>query len=187
MKSTIRQSTIIVFLFSISMTVKGQTAPVKFSEGIIYSLGLESGWSAGKFKEQYSRTLGGSFQIDIPIAADIYIDGNAGYTNLNGKGGRGDIQMLPLTAGFKIFPFSLLYIQGNAGAGILLNKADVGYQKSTAFIYTPQIGFQFPVGGSNGLIDFGIRYHGSTKYTNNIAASRINYFAFRLAYAIASK
>jgi hypothetical protein len=43
---------------------------------------------------------------------------------------------------------SNIYVQGEAGAGFLLNKKDLGYTKSTAFIYAPQVGVLLPLNAS---------------------------------------
>jgi len=187
MKTSIKLSAILLAIFGLSSAAQAQTAPVKYSEGIIYSLGVESGVSAGNFKNDHKWTFGGSFQADVPLSENLYVNANAGYTNFYGKNSKADIHMIPVMAGIKYFPVSLFYVQADAGAGILLNKADLGYQQTTAFLYAPQVGVQFPVGGGNSMIDLGIRYQGTTKYTSNVADSKINYFGIRLAYAISTK
>ena len=94
--------------------------------------------------------------------------------------------MIPVKAGLKFFPIKDFYIQGEAGAAFALNKSDVGFDKSAAFIYAPQIGYQFPVGGTS-FIDAGVRYEGSTKFVSSADDSQVHFFALRLAYAFGAK
>jgi hypothetical protein len=81
----------------------------------------------------------------------------------------------------KFFPVSNFYVQGEAGAAFLLNKADYFNDKSTAFVYAPQVGVQFPVSGSS-FIDAGVRYEATTKYSSAFNNSKVNFFGVRVAY-----
>ena len=92
-----------------------------------------------------------------------------------------NIQLLPAKAGLKYFLIPNFYIQGEAGAAFLLNKSDLGDDKSAAFIYAPSIGYQFHIGG-NSYIDAGVRYEASTKFNSVVDDSKVNFFGLRVAY-----
>ena len=74
-----------------------------------------------------------------------------------------------------------LVIQGEAGAAFALNKSDVGFDKSAAFIWAPQVGYQFNIGGNN-YIDAGVRYQGSTDFVSGNSNSQVNFVGLRVAY-----
>jgi hypothetical protein len=116
----------------------------------------------------------------------LYVTANAGYDNFFGKNNQADLHLLPVLAGIKYFPVSKFYIQAAAGTGFVLNKDEVNYQKTAAFLYVPQIGVQFPAGGKN-FIDAGVRYEGTTKYTSSAANSKVSSIGLRVAYAFGTK
>jgi hypothetical protein len=190
MKTTIKILLLAGFSFySIHASAQNSgTQPVAHNS-IIYSVGVEGGYSTGNFKDAYKWNLGGSLQADIPVAKDIYVTVNAGYNNFFGRNLDGnaisptDIHLIPVTAGIKYFPLSMLYIQGSAGAAFALNKSDLNFDKTAAFMYVPQIGVQLPL-GSSGFIDAGAFYKGTTSFSNSsVFDNKINYFGLRIAYA----
>ncbi|MBS1527468.1 MAG: hypothetical protein JST19_17605 [Bacteroidetes bacterium] len=164
------------------------------SNGVILSVGADAGIPTGNFSNSYNWNLGGSIQADIPVVQNqLYVTVNAGYDNFFGKkniAGTGidvpNIQLLPVKAGLKYFPVSHFYIQGEAGAAFVLNKSDLNFGNSAAFIYAPQIGYQFPLGGKS-YLDAGVRWESSAKFTSNIDDSKINFFGLRVAYAFGTR
>jgi hypothetical protein len=64
----------------------------------------------------------------------------------------------------------------------LLNKDKTGVDKSTAFVYAPQIGVQFPVSANGNFIDAGVRYEATTKYTSGVDDSKVSFLGLRVAY-----
>ncbi|HEY0243967.1 MAG TPA: hypothetical protein VGC01_00255 [Mucilaginibacter sp.] len=195
MKNSFKFSALVLALAGLTLGAKAQTTtPVSgttsttSSTGVRYSIGVDAGLPTGNLSNGYNWSLGGSVQADIPVASQLFVTVNAGYNNIFGKDNIGgtnvsatNIQLLPVKAGLKFFPVSNFYIQGEAGAGFALNKADAGFNKSAAFIYAPQIGYQFQLGGKN-FIDAGVRYEGSTKFNSDIDDSKVNFVALRLAY-----
>lgn len=191
MKKSIKISTVLSLfsLIAIGASAQDKSTMKVTSNGIIYSVGAESGISTGNFKDSYKANLGGSIQADIPIVQQLYATVNAGYTNFFGKSnidGSGvsaiDIHYLPVMAGLKFFPIPEFYIQADAGAGFVLNKTDLRLDKTAAFLYAPQVGVQVPL-SSKSFIDAGIKYEGTTNFNNNPESSKINYFGLRVAYA----
>ncbi|MEO6850598.1 MAG: hypothetical protein ABI203_02295 [Mucilaginibacter sp.] len=197
MKTTFKISALVLAFAGLTFGAKAQTSATKSattSNGVIFSVGVDAGIPTGKLSDAYDWNLGGSLQADIPVVQQqLYVTVNAGYNNVFGKtniGGTGidapNIQLLPVKAGLKYFPVSHFYIQGEAGAAFALNKTDLAFDNSAAFIYAPQIGVQFPLGG-NSYLDAGVRYEASTKFNSAIDNSTVNFVGLRLAYAFGTK
>lgn len=193
MKSTFKIAALVLAFAGLSFGAKAQststTTSTTTSNGIRYSIGVEAGIPVGDLKDTHKWNLGGSVQADIPVASQLFVTINAGYNNIFGKkdigGVKGvdvtNIQLLPVKAGLKFFPIENFYIQGEAGAAFLLNKADTYNDKAVAFVYAPQIGVQFPVSAGGNFIDAGIRYEGTTKY-NTFSNSKVSFLGLRVAY-----
>ena len=197
MKNTFKFSALVAAFAAITLSASAQTtkpgAGSTTSNGVRFSVGVDAGIPTGNLSNSYNWNLGGSIQADIPVASQLFVTVNAGYDNIYGKknlDGTGvdatNIQLLPVKAGLKFFPVSNFYIQGEAGAGFALNKADVGFTNAAAFIYAPQIGYQFALGGKS-YIDAGVRYEATTKFNSNIDDSKVNFVGLRVAYAFDTK
>ncbi len=199
MKSTFKISALVLAFAGFALGAKAQTStttskPATTSNGVILSVGVDAGIPTGNLNNTYNWNIGGSVQADIPVIQhQLFVTVNAGYNSIQGKkniDGTGldatNIQLLPVKAGLKFFPVSNFYIQGEAGAAFLLNKSDLNDDKSAAFVYAPQIGVQFPLGGKS-YIDAGVRYEGTTKFNSNIDNSKVNFVGLRVAYAFDTK
>jgi len=193
MKSSIKISALALAFAAFTFSAKAQTTtPTTTStttaSGIRYSIGVDAGIPTGKLSDSYNWNLGGSLQVDIPVANQLFVTVNAGYDNVFGKkniDGTGvdvpNIELLPVKAGLKYFVVSNFYVQGEAGAAFVLNKNKIDANNSAAFVYAPQIGYQFQLGGKN-YIDAGVRYEASTKLNSNVDDSKVNFFGLRVAY-----
>jgi hypothetical protein len=200
MKSTLKISALVLAFAGFALGAKAQTTSTSASKstttsnGVILSVGADAGIPTGKFSDSYNWSLGGSVQADIPIVQhQLFATVNAGYNNIFGKkniNGIGlnapNIQLLPVKAGLKYFPIKSFYIQGEAGAAFALNKSNLGFDNSAAFLYAPQVGVQFPLGGKS-YIDAGVRYEATSKFNSSIDNSKINFFGLRVAYAFDTK
>jgi hypothetical protein len=195
MKSTLKISALVLAFAGLTLGAKAQTSTTSTtktstsSNGVILSIGVDAGIPTGKLSDAYNFNIGGSVQADIPVAQNLFATINAGYNSIQGKNnisGSGldatNIQLLPVKAGLKYFVVPHFYVQGEAGAAFALNKSDLGFDKSAAFVYAPQVGYQFPVGGKS-FIDAGVRYEASTKFNSDIDNSKVNFFGLRVAYA----
>jgi hypothetical protein len=195
MKSTLKISALVLAFAGLTLGAKAQTSTTSTtktstsSNGVILSIGVDAGIPTGKLSDSYNWNIGGSVQADLPVAQNLFVTVNAGYNSIQGKkniAGSGldatNIQLLPVKAGLKYFVVPHFYVQGEAGAAFALNKSDVGFDKSAAFVYAPQIGYQFPISGKS-FIDAGVRYEASTKFNSNIEDSKVNFFGLRVAYA----
>ncbi len=197
MKSTLKISALVLAFAGLTSGALAQTSSAtttKTTNGVILSVGVDAGIPTGNLNNGYNWNIGGSVQADIPVLPQqLFVTINAGYNSIQGKDnayGTGltatNIQLLPVKAGLKFFPVNHFYVQGEAGAAFALNKSDLGFNNSAAFIYAPQVGYQFPLGGKN-FIDAGIRYEGSTKFNSGDDNSQVNFVALRLAYAFGTK
>jgi hypothetical protein len=200
MKNTFRISALALAFAGFALGAKAQsTTPTSTStttkDGIRYSIGVDAGLPIGNFKDNYKWNLGGSVQADIPvISKQLFVTVNAGYNNIFGKndvevaGTNGtlvnptDFHLIPVKAGLKFFPIQNFYVQGEAGAAFLLNKSDVGANKSTAFVYAPQVGVQFPISANGNFIDAGVRYEATTKFATGVDQSKVSFLGIRVAY-----
>ena len=203
MKTTFKISALVLAFAGFALGAKAQTtttipASSKTStgpNGIVLSVGVDAGIPTGNLNNSYNWNIGGSVQADIPVIPhQLFVTVNAGYNSFQGKNNIGgltgldatNIQLLPVKAGLKYFPISHFYIQGDAGAAFALNKSDVGFDKSAAFVYAPQVGVQFPLGGKS-YIDAGVRYEATTKFSSGINDDKVNFFGLRVAYAFDTK
>jgi hypothetical protein len=196
MKNSLKISAIALAFTAFAFTAKAQTTTPSTTTsttttptGVRFSIGVDAGLPTGNLKNSYDWNLGGSVQADIPVVSNqLFVTVNAGYDNIFGKkniDGTGidatNIELLPVKAGLKFFIVPNFYIQGEAGAAFLLNKSNLGDNNSAAFIYAPQLGYQFQLGGKN-YIDAGVRYEASTKLNSNVDDSKVNFIGLRVAY-----
>ncbi|MDB4902543.1 MAG: hypothetical protein JWQ63_1824 [Mucilaginibacter sp.] len=198
MKSTLKISALVLAFAGFALGAKAQTTSTTTSKsttsnGVILSVGVDAGIPTGNLNNGYNWNIGGSVQADIPVVNQLFVTVNAGYNSIQGKSnafGTGltatNIQLLPVKAGLKFFPVNNFYVQGEAGAAFALNKSSVGFNNAAAFIYAPQIGYQFPLGGKS-FLDAGVRYEGSSKFTSGNDNSQVNFVALRVAYAFGTK
>jgi hypothetical protein len=195
MKNSFKISALAIAFAAFTFSAKAQTTtPTTTStstttaSGIRYSIGVDGGIPTGKLSDSYNWNLGGSLQVDIPVANKLFVTVNAGYDNIFGKkniDGSGvdvqNIELLPVKAGLKYFVVSNFYVQGEAGAAFVLDKTKIDANNSAAFVYAPQIGYQFQLGGKN-YIDAGVRYEASTKLNSDVDDSKVNFVGLRVAY-----
>ena len=198
MKRTIKIAALGIVFAGFALGAKAQTTTASssatLSNGVVFSIGVEGGIPTGKLNDSYNFTIGGSIQADMPVIPSLlFVTVNAGYTDINGKNnieGTGynatNIQLLPVKAGLKVFPVKYFYIQGEAGAAFALNKSDLGFDNTAAFLYSPQIGIQLPA-NSKSYFDAGLFYQGTTKFNSAVENSKVNYAGLRLAYAFGTK
>lgn len=189
MKNSIKISVIALAALSISTSsIKAQETKSERSQnlnGFRISVGPDAALPIGDFKDRYDWAIGGSVQGELPIAKNIFVTLNAGYSSFIKNDEytgpyKENLQLLPIKAGLKYFPVGNFFVQGEAGVSILLNKDDVGASKSATFAYAPQVGYQFKLDNNSG-IDLGIRFQGNSKFTDDGKSN--NFFGLRAAYS----
>ncbi|MGA9649571.1 hypothetical protein [Pedobacter sp.] len=193
MKNSLKFSSLALTFCVTTTAIYAQEASVTGEKkSIVYSLGIDGGISVGSFRNISKGNFGGTIQADFPITQKLNATANAGYINFYNTNdypsakATSDLQYIPVKGGLKYFPLKNIYIQGEAGAGFVLNKSDVGFDNSVAFVYAPQIGTRFAI-GSKSYLDAGVRYERSTEFKSASDESRLNYFGLRIAYAFSHK
>lgn len=168
--------------FSTSKLLAQTENPKEGPSSIRLSIGPETGIPVGALHNRYHWSVGGSAQLEIPITANKFsFIGSAGFNNFFSTSSgfnSNDLQLIPVKAGLRYYPVNNLYLQGQAGASFLINKEKGGYDKTAAFAYAPQIGYQFPVGRN--FIDAGVRWEGNSKFKSDGAFN--NFVGLRIAY-----
>lgn len=165
--------TAIAGLFAFS-NVSAQTKDVAMS-GNKFGIGAEFAFPTGSFGDVYNLGYGGSLQFQTPIAEKLNFTATAGYLNFTGKDlGAGfkaaDFGVIPVKIGARYFIAENFYAGGELGAAF-----GTGDNSETSFVYTPNIGVEFPV-SDKGSIDLGARYEA---WSNN---GTLKFVGLRLAY-----
>lgn len=118
------------------------------------SIGAEFGLPSGNFVSLSGIGLGASAKADFPVSSQIALTVNAGFMNFFGKRNQlinlRDLTFIPLKGGVK-YQNQSFYAEAQVGAGLSINS------QRNVFIWSPGIGNQFKLSGSNKL-DIGIRY-----------------------------
>ena len=186
MKTSIKIGVIalLTLIFFFNLQVKAQTTgkTESYGSGIRLSVGADAGIPLGSLKNNYEWNLGGSLQGDFPILKDqLYATLNSGYNNFFNKNDSplSNLHLIPVKAGLKYFLVRSVYIQGEAGAAFVTDKNTLGTDKSAAFVYAPQAGVLFNLGGRN-YIDAGVRFEGTSKLYTGGGAN--DFLGLRVAY-----
>ena len=173
---------IIMFMlvaFCISGTVMAQR-----SQNLKFSVGPELSIPTGNFSTGYSFGIGGTAQAELPVQQNFNVTGTAGIIFYNGKSvGNGykysGLTIIPIRIGGKYFFTEGIYGAAQIGIGII-NK-----EYSTAFAYSPQIGYEFRT-NSGKAVDVSFKYDGySSKEKNEygvLIGGTLSAIGFRAAY-----
>lgn len=184
MKKTIRTGiAVLAILTSLATGVNAQSKNER--PALIVSAGPEAGIPVGNWNNYYNWSLGGSVQGDLAvIGRTLYVNLNAGYTNVFAENAPGikDLQLIPVKAGLRYYPVSNLnlYVQGQAGVTFITNGTGLYNNKSTAFVYSPQIGYLIHLSKGN-YLDAGVKFEGNSKFVDGGESN--NLIGIRLAYA----
>ncbi|HEK19501.1 MULTISPECIES: outer membrane beta-barrel protein [unclassified Mucilaginibacter] len=170
MKKVLLMLTVICGL---SVAAKAQTS----SQTGKFSIGVEAGLPVGDASNSSNFIIGGSLKYDHPIAENTFITGSAGYSKFLMKSEFKDagysFYAIPVKVGVKYFFSPGFYGEGQLGAAFVTAKLDgLGSNSTTAFAYSPGIGYAFSPN-----VDLGVRYEGWSK---NGTTSQV---ALRLAYS----
>ena len=164
-------------MFAIS-NVSAQTKDPAMS-GQKLGIGAEFAFPTGDFGDYADFGYGGSLQFQTPIAEKLNFTATAGYINFKykdvtipgfGTFNGGNFGVIPVKIGARYFLAENFYAGGELGAAFT-----TGDNSETSFVYTPNIGVEFPV-SDKGSIDLGARYEA---WSNNGTAK---FIGLRLAY-----
>jgi hypothetical protein len=154
-----------------------------------FSLGLEAGYTAGPYAQRWNVGAGGTGQLEYFVRDNISMTLLSGYVGyLGDKESSGlkyrSINIVPVKAGVRFYLGRSFHVGGELGAGFLGN----GGSHTTAFAYSPIIGFNFKTRdseGQRGGVDISIKYDGYTFNDGDVPNGLGNTFAavgLRIAY-----
>lgn len=157
-----------IFAFS---SVSAQTKDPAMS-GQKLGIGVDFAFPTGSSSDFYKLGYGGSLQFQTPIVEKLNFTASAGYLNFKGKDitypvigtiKGGNSGAIPVKAGIRYFLAENFYAGGELGAAFGTSDG-----AGTAFVYTPNIGVEFPV-ADKASIDLGARYeswshNGTTRF-----------------------
>ncbi|MEO7211660.1 hypothetical protein [Mucilaginibacter sp.] len=75
------------------------------------------------------------------------------------------VKSVPAKLGLKYYPSSILFVQGEAGAAFFSGTPRTAHEAGTAFVYSPQIGVELPVGSHRFIAS--LRYQSTLPKANN--------------------
>ncbi|HMG83917.1 MAG TPA: outer membrane beta-barrel protein [Ferruginibacter sp.] len=173
--------TLLVLCTSVVALAQNESGNFKFS------VGPEIGYTAGPFAQSWSLGAGGSAQAEFFCTDHASITLMGGFIGYLGASVPGQPQYkyhpfntIPVKAGIRLYLGESFHIGAQAGVGFL----DDGANRTTAFAYSPIIGYNFKTGNDN-AIDFSIKYDGYSFNKKDIPTGYGNTFGavgLRIAY-----
>src|SRR5205809_3139845 len=139
-------------------------------KGFHFAGGINLGLGIGEFGNTHSLGLGVELQPEYSATGMFSIYGSAGYTNFFGRDlkvsggedfGQGDIGIIPVLAGAKVYLAPPFFIGAKLGIGILTVNAS-----GAGFDYQPQFGF------NNEKVIVNFSYNGLSK--NSVTLSSLS-------------
>jgi hypothetical protein len=198
MKTTRKIGLVTALLVSVAFTTKAQsptpgtsttTSGSSDNNEFRLSVGPEFGLPIGNLSSSYSWLFGGSIQADIPIVHNLHAVVNFAYddafvkTNPTENFPSRNLQLITPKGGLKyFFVDNLLYVQGTAGVTILGNHADAGADKTSGFVYSPQVGVLLKLAPRN-YVDCGFYFQSAQSFWNN-GGGTVSTLGLRLAYTL---
>jgi hypothetical protein len=128
------------------------------TKGSKLGIGAEFGFPMGTFGDVFNLGYGGALMYQHPVATNLNITGSAGYTVFKAKDefGGGTSGSIPVKAGARYLFGENFFVGAELGAAF---STESGAGNSTAFVYAPGVGVDFPV-SDKGSIELGARYEG---------------------------
>jgi hypothetical protein len=157
------------------------------------AVGMDVGLPVASISGRYALSLGGSIRFDYPISKHGYVTAGVGYdVFLLGDGALTTqqailnvpiqpLQTMAFKLGYKYYFLKSLYIQGEAGQTLLVNKNAVYATSSYAFTFAPQIGALIKMKRSHNYVDAGVRYEGVSSFYND--TDKYNFWALHISYS----
>ncbi|WP_367868730.1 hypothetical protein [Pedobacter sp. WC2423] len=165
--------TAIAGIFAVSNVSAQKKDPAMSGQKL--GIGVDFGLPTGNFNNLYKLGVGGSLLFQTPIANNLNFTGSAGYLSFTAKKFAGvklydNYAAIPVKAGLRYFLAENVFVGGELGAAFGTNTG-----AGTSFVYSPNLGVEFPVADKSS-IELGARYE---SWSQNGAA---RFVGFRLAY-----
>jgi hypothetical protein len=169
----------LIIIAGTACTTFAQTQP---GGGGKFSIGLEGGLPVGDFHNYSNYIIGGSLKYEYPVADNLFITGSAGYSSVHFKSfdvsysdpdfsfqyhsDGGSSGIIPVKVGAKYYFDGHFFGEAQVGAAFGTSSGS-----STAFAYSPGVGYSF-----DGGFEAGVRYEAWSKN------GTIGQLGLRLAY-----
>lgn len=146
-----------LLLFCTSMIALAQPEQGKFR----FSIGPEIGYTAGPYAQRWNFGAGATGQFEYFIKDGVSLTAVSGFMGyLGDKAGPGiryqAVNIIPVKGGIRFYFGDAFHVGAQLGAGFI----DNGSGHTTAFAYSPIIGYTVKTSGERGGIDFSIKYDG---------------------------
>jgi hypothetical protein len=143
------------------------------------SIGADFGIPTGTVSQVYSSVIGASAKLELPtVTPGLKFMFTAGYSDFMIKSEYSSVftsaSYTQLEAGARYYFIPMIYIEGDFGVSINLNK-NYSEQK-IGLAYDPAIGINLPINTSS-AVDIGFRYDGRVE-----SGGTISQVALRVAY-----
>lgn len=150
---------------------------VNDAPAIKLGFGISSGFAVGSVSQYFPEAGNISVNLELPLKKSpvslLFTTGytfyvsqsgyDVGYDGYGFGGGTyygGDVaSFIPIEAGLKIKIANRVFVEGLGGVSFNVNTYSSDYTyKPTAFIYSPGVGYSFPLGYSRSTLDFSVNY-----------------------------
>lgn len=157
------KKSVLTFAMAVSISVSSfaQTAQSvsPSNGGGKFSIGVDAGLPTGDAHQLFSSVVGGSIKYELPTAKNTFLTLSGGYqaylikSEFKSPGEKSSFGFVPLKAGIKYYSSDGFFLEAQAGISISTESGG-----STAFAYSPGIGYTF-----KGGFELGARYEAWTK------------------------
>jgi hypothetical protein len=140
------------------LTIAPDAARAQFTSKVQFSMGGDIGIVTGSLANTHIAIFGGSVQVGLPFSKRLYFTIDGGYNYFLGKqqspaqppnypaSNYIGVKSVQAKLGLKYYLSPMWFAQGEAGAAFFSGTPRTSYEPGTAFIYSPQIGMELPVG-----------------------------------------
>jgi hypothetical protein len=134
--------------------------------------------------------FGGSVQVAVPLNKRLNFTIAGGYNYFLGKLQSEaqppnipevnyiGVKSVPAKLGLKYYLSSMLFAQAEAGAAFFSGTPRTSYETGTAFVYSPQIGVDWPTGSHRFITS--LRYQSTFPKANN--AVKVSFLALHAGF-----
>jgi len=134
------------------------SASAQLTNGTQFNIGADAGVVTGTLANTHIAIFGGSVRVGLPFSKRLYFTIDGGYNYFLGKqqspaqppnypaSNYIGVKSVQAKLGLKYYLSPMWFAQGEAGAAFFSGTPRTSYEPGTAFIYSPQIGMELPVG-----------------------------------------
>ncbi len=144
-------------------------------QGVTFGIGPNFHLPLGDFGTGYSFGIGGTVQVELPLADNVKGVGSVGYTSFLGKTQTFDfgagpqsfknpsLGLIPILVGARFYPSEQFFVGAQIGLGLLSG----GGSSTSGFDYLPQVGYDA------GTLQFILGYNGISKNGSSFSSLQL--------------